>query len=166
MTGGPLVEMSIPGTRSPAELFRIGESLSPLRSEGVLLPGSGGIVHNLRRLDWRHRDGPPRDWALDFDRWFAARLATSNDSTMTLLRLVVGLLSRVAAFGIVVIMVVAVPTAYDGIPHAVVPPTAAATCSIALRAWVSAPGMEKNGWIIPGYRVQVTRTPACSRRLA
>ena len=70
----PVVELSIPGTRSPAELFRIGELLSPLRSEGVLILGSGGIVHNLRRLDWRHRDGPPQEWALDFDRWFAAKL--------------------------------------------------------------------------------------------
>jgi 4,5-DOPA dioxygenase extradiol len=55
-------------------LFRIGELLSPLRSEGVLILGSGGIVHNLRRLDWRHRDGPAEAWALDFDRWFAAKL--------------------------------------------------------------------------------------------
>jgi 4,5-DOPA dioxygenase extradiol len=74
MADVPIVELSIPGTRSPAELFRIGELLSPLRSEGVLILGSGGIVHNLRQLDWRHRDGPPREWALDFDRWFAARL--------------------------------------------------------------------------------------------
>jgi 4,5-DOPA dioxygenase extradiol len=70
----PVVELSIPGSRSPAELFRIGALLSPLRSEGVLIVGSGGIVHNLGRLDWRHRDGPPQDWALAFDRWFAAKL--------------------------------------------------------------------------------------------
>lgn len=70
----PVVELSIPGTRSPAELFRIGELLSPLRSEGVLILGSGGIVHNLKRLDWRHREGPAEGWALDFDRWFAAKL--------------------------------------------------------------------------------------------
>jgi Uncharacterized conserved protein len=70
----PVVELSIPTTRSPAELLRIGELLSPLRSEGVLILGSGGIVHNLRRLDWRHRDGPAEEWALDFDRWFGAKL--------------------------------------------------------------------------------------------
>ena len=70
----PVVELSIPGARSPAELFRIGALLSPLRSDGVLILGSGGIVHNLKRLDWRHRDAPPEAWALDFDRWFAAKL--------------------------------------------------------------------------------------------
>ena len=70
----PVVELSIPTTRSPAELLRIGELLSPLRSEGVLILGSGGIVHNLGRLNWRHRDGPAEEWALDFDRWFAAKL--------------------------------------------------------------------------------------------
>jgi len=72
--GVPVVELSIPGKRSPAELFRIGGLLSPLRSEGVLILGSGGIVHNLRRLDWQHRDGPAEAWALDFDCWFAAKL--------------------------------------------------------------------------------------------
>jgi 4,5-DOPA dioxygenase extradiol len=74
----PIVELSIPGTRSPAELFRIGELLSPLRSEGVLILGSGGIVHNLRRLDWGHRDGLAEAWALDFDRWFAAKLEAGD----------------------------------------------------------------------------------------
>ena len=76
--GVPIVELSIPGMRSPAELFRIGELLSPLRTEGVLILGSGGIVHNLRRLDWRHRDGPAEAWALDFDRWFAAKLEAGD----------------------------------------------------------------------------------------
>ena len=70
----PIVELSIPGALSPAELFRIGGLLSPLRSEGVVILGSGGIVHNLGRLDWRRRDGPAEQWALDFDRWFASKL--------------------------------------------------------------------------------------------
>ncbi|MEN6601075.1 MAG: class III extradiol ring-cleavage dioxygenase [Bryobacteraceae bacterium] len=72
--GVPVVELSIPITRSPAELFRIGTLLSPLRAEGVLVLGSGGIVHNLRRLDWQHKGAPPQTWALDFDRWVAAKL--------------------------------------------------------------------------------------------
>lgn len=70
----PIVELSIPVKRSPTELFRIGELLSPLRSEGVLILGSGGIVHNLAQLDWGLRDGPAEAWALDFDRWFAEKL--------------------------------------------------------------------------------------------
>lgn len=74
----PVVELSIPGKLSPAELFRIGGLLSPLRSEGVLILGSGGIVHNLRRLDWQHRDGPAEAWALDFDRWFAEKLEAGD----------------------------------------------------------------------------------------
>jgi 4,5-DOPA dioxygenase extradiol len=63
----PIVELSIPGALSPAELFRIGGLLSPLRSEGVVILGSGGIVHNLGRLDWRRRDGPAEQWAWDID---------------------------------------------------------------------------------------------------
>ena len=76
--GVPVVELSIPGELSPAELFRIGGLLLPLRSEGVLILGSGGIVHNLRRLDWQHRDGPAQAWALDFDRWFAEKLEAGD----------------------------------------------------------------------------------------
>jgi len=71
--GVPVVELSIPSLRSPAELLRIGHLLSPLRQEGVLILGSGGIVHNLRRLDWRHRDGNAEVWALDFDYDFRPR---------------------------------------------------------------------------------------------
>ncbi len=74
----PIVELSIPVKRSPAELFRIGELLSPLRSEGVLILGSGGIVHNLRHLDWGLRDGPAEAWALVFDRWFATKLEAGD----------------------------------------------------------------------------------------
>jgi 4,5-DOPA dioxygenase extradiol len=72
--GVPVVELSIPGARSPAELYRIGALLAPLRREGALVLGSGGIVHNLRRLDWQHRDGPVQAWALDFENWFTERL--------------------------------------------------------------------------------------------
>jgi len=74
----PVVELSIPIERSPEELFQIGALLGPLRAEGVLILGSGGIVHNLRRLDWQHKLGPEQAWALEFDRWFAAKVEAGD----------------------------------------------------------------------------------------
>ena len=70
----PVVQLSLPHPASAADLLRAGAALAPLRSEGVLLIGSGGAVHNLRRISWKESE-PPEKWALDFDRylWEAAK---------------------------------------------------------------------------------------------
>jgi len=70
----PVVEVSLPTGMAPEALCRIGAALAPLRREGVLILGSGGIVHNLALLDWRRRDRPPEPWAEAFDSWFQSRL--------------------------------------------------------------------------------------------
>jgi 4,5-DOPA dioxygenase extradiol len=78
----PVVEVSQPLPRTPRDALRIGEALSPLRSDGVLLLGSGGIVHNLRRLD--PADDPARvaTWARGFDEWMALRLEEMDVPTI------------------------------------------------------------------------------------
>lgn len=70
----PVVEVSLPVPRTPQTVFEMGRALAPLRDSGVLLLGTGGIVHNLRRLRWTDVEGPPEDWAQEFDAWVAARL--------------------------------------------------------------------------------------------
>ena len=55
-------------------MFAIGEALRPLRQEGVLIVGSGGIVHNLRRVDLKNKELPPEPWAVTFDDWVARRI--------------------------------------------------------------------------------------------
>lgn len=72
--GIPVTEISLSRTRTPEELHRLGRLLQPLRSEGVLVLASGGIVHNLHRLDWESRTRPPESWAKAFDDWFKAVL--------------------------------------------------------------------------------------------
>lgn len=74
----PVVELSLPSSLSPAELFRMGGLLRELRAEGVMILGSGGIVHNLRRLDWTARDGSAAAWAKTFDDWFAGCLEAGD----------------------------------------------------------------------------------------
>jgi 4,5-DOPA dioxygenase extradiol len=44
----PVVAVSVPLRLSAEELYRVGEALSPLRSQGVMVVGDGGIAHNLR----------------------------------------------------------------------------------------------------------------------
>jgi len=53
----PVVEMSVDGNLSFYEMLRLGERLKPLREEGVLILGSGAIVHNLSLVDWDSEKG-------------------------------------------------------------------------------------------------------------
>jgi 4,5-DOPA dioxygenase extradiol len=74
----PVVAISQPVPRTPADALRIGAALSPLREEGVLILGTGGVVHNLRRLDFDDERGRVADWARAFDLWVAQRLAAMD----------------------------------------------------------------------------------------
>jgi 4,5-DOPA dioxygenase extradiol len=65
----PVVEVSLPVPREPEALLAVGQALAPLRERGVLLLGSGGIVHNLGRLRFDHKAAPAEDWARAFDEW-------------------------------------------------------------------------------------------------
>lgn len=53
----PVTMLSLDIKKSPEELFKLGESLKPLRDEGVLILSSGNVVHNLYELDWDKKDG-------------------------------------------------------------------------------------------------------------
>ncbi len=70
----PVVEVSLPVPRTPADLLKIGRALAPLRDRGVLLVGSGGVVHNLARIVFEEERPPVEAWAEAFDAWFRDRL--------------------------------------------------------------------------------------------
>ena len=63
----PVVQLSVNALLSPKEHYEIGQKLQSLRNEGVLILGSGNVVHNLARVDWRMNDGQP--WAQEFDQY-------------------------------------------------------------------------------------------------
>jgi len=60
----PVVQLSLDRNRQPAFHYGLGSELKTLRDEGVLIVGSGNIVHNLRLVAW---EGEPFDWAVEFD---------------------------------------------------------------------------------------------------
>ena len=60
------VDWNLDGNKDEAAHFRIASILRPLRSEGVLILGSGNIVHNLRMIDFA-RGGQGFDWAHRYD---------------------------------------------------------------------------------------------------
>lgn len=72
----PVVQLSIPWTDDPARMLDLGRRLAPLRDEGVMILGSGNIVHNLRRVDWSGGRAP--DWADEFDGWAADALEAGD----------------------------------------------------------------------------------------
>jgi len=77
----PLIELSVDAGISPAEHFDIGRRLASLRDRGVLVIGSGNVVHNLRAVRWG--DGAePYPWALEFDAWVRDRLEAGDDDAL------------------------------------------------------------------------------------
>ncbi len=60
----PLLQLSLDGSKPPEWHLALGQKLAGLRQQGVLIIGSGNIVHNLRLLDWRNLQQPA--WATDF----------------------------------------------------------------------------------------------------
>jgi 4,5-DOPA dioxygenase extradiol len=63
----PVVQLSIDETKSAAVHFEIGQRLAPLRAEGVLIVGSGNLVHNLHAYAWGRHSRDPYDWAVRFE---------------------------------------------------------------------------------------------------
>ena len=68
----PVFQVSIDMSRGLSHQLDIGRTLSELRDRGILILGSGNVVHNLRAM---RKGGRPHDFALEFDALFADRLA-------------------------------------------------------------------------------------------
>lgn len=73
----PVVQLSIASNASPEWHYALGQALTPLRDDGVLIVGSGSITHNLRALFSTRLpiDAAAPTWVTDFANWIAERMA-------------------------------------------------------------------------------------------
>jgi len=78
----PVVQLSMDYGRAPSEHFAIGQQLAKLRDHGVLIVGSGNIVHNLRAMRMQAPGGKAYDWAIEFDRVTAEILQSGNNARL------------------------------------------------------------------------------------
>lgn len=78
----PVVQLSIDETQPPAFHYELGKRLGPLRDEGVLVIGSGNLVHNLHAYAWGRHVPEPYDWAVRFERKARELLLAGDDGPL------------------------------------------------------------------------------------
>lgn len=71
----PVFQVSLDMSKGLEYQLEIGKTLSDLRDRGVLILGSGNVVHNLSALAF---NGRPHDFAVEFDSFFAEKLSDRN----------------------------------------------------------------------------------------
>ena len=77
----PVVQLSMDASAPASAHYELGRRLAPLRREGVLILGSGNIVHNLDLARWEP-EAQPFDWALRFDAWVREKIAAGDDRAL------------------------------------------------------------------------------------
>lgn len=78
----PVYQLSLDTNKNPEEHMKVGKQLRALRDQGVLIFGSGNIVHNLRLIQWRNPDGA-FPWAVEFDEYIKKALNERNEKALT-----------------------------------------------------------------------------------
>lgn len=74
----PVLQLSIDYMLNPERQYTLAQQLQELRHRGVLIIGSGNMVHNLRMLDWRQINGGGYDWALEMNDTFKRLILTRD----------------------------------------------------------------------------------------
>ncbi len=78
----PVLQLSLYMAKPPEYHYQLGTQLRQLREEGVLIVGSGNVVHNLKEINWETHS-PPYDWAVRYDTWIKEKLLTRDFSALT-----------------------------------------------------------------------------------
>jgi 4,5-DOPA dioxygenase extradiol len=74
----PVLQLSIDYTKDANYHYQLSKELFALRKKGVLILGSGNMVHNLRLVNWQMMDGGGYDWALTMDAKFKDLIKNNN----------------------------------------------------------------------------------------
>lgn len=80
----PVLQLSIDYTKPAKYHYELAKELYGLRKKGVLIIGSGNMVHNLGMAAWDKIDGPAfgYDWALQLNETFKQLIANGNDGPL------------------------------------------------------------------------------------
>jgi 4,5-DOPA dioxygenase extradiol len=78
----PIVQLSIDETQPPDFHYELGKRLGVLRDEGILVIGSGNLVHNLHAYAWGRHPAAPFDWAVRFEKQARELMLSGNDEPL------------------------------------------------------------------------------------
>ena len=80
----PVLQLSIDYHQSPEWHYQLGQELASLRRKGVLIIGSGNMVHNLGMVAWNKLNDPEYgfDWALEMDTIFKDRISREDHQAL------------------------------------------------------------------------------------
>jgi 4,5-DOPA dioxygenase extradiol len=80
----PVLQLSIDYTKPPQYHYELAKELASLRKKGVLILGSGNMVHNLRMVNWgmMGKDGGGYDWALKMNEEFKSHILNNEHSPL------------------------------------------------------------------------------------
>jgi 4,5-DOPA dioxygenase extradiol len=76
--GVPIVQLSINETEPAQFHYDLAQKLRTLRDEGILIVGSGNLVHNLHTYAWGKHDVEPFDWTVRFETTVRRMIAAGN----------------------------------------------------------------------------------------
>lgn len=78
----PVIQLSMDYARAPEDHYALAQQLKALRERGVLIVGSGNIVHNLQQMQRGASANQAYDWALEFDQTTAGQIQQGNLKTL------------------------------------------------------------------------------------
>ncbi|MFP9118114.1 4,5-DOPA dioxygenase extradiol [Flavobacterium sp. RNTU_13] len=80
----PVLQLSIDYNKSPQYHYDLAKQLASLRKKGVLIIGSGNMIHNLRMVDWQRLNEPNYgfDWAVELNQVFKQKIGGHNHADL------------------------------------------------------------------------------------
>jgi 4,5-DOPA dioxygenase extradiol len=78
----PVFQLSLDFTKGPNYHYQLAKELDVLRNKGLLILGSGNIVHNIGILDWHNPHNKGYDWAIEFDEKVKENLERHNHTPL------------------------------------------------------------------------------------